>query len=376
MARVAKILVGAILMAVLWSGAARAEIVIAVVGPISGPLAAFGEQMQRGAEMAVKNINRTGGILGQKVVLQVGDDTCDTEDAVEVAKQMLNSGAVFVVGNLCSSASIAASKIYHQGGILQISPASTNPELTEQGLDNVFRVCGRDDKQGLTAASYVVDGKLGKKVAVIHDQTTYGQGLADEFKKHLNKKGISEVLYEAVARGDKEFSSLAKKMRSSGVDLMYFGGLHVEAGLIARQMRKLGLEAKVMAGDALATREYWDVAGEDGEGTLFTFPADPRKFTEATDALRAFKESGYEPEGYTLITYAAVQVFAQAAKRAGSVKIDALVEAIKGVGFTTLKSHTFKTVMGEISFDKKGDPMGNTYRLYRFSQGDYKMIGN
>jgi len=220
MVSIVKSLIGAILMAAMFTGTARAEMTIAVVGPISGPLAAFGEQMQRGAEMAVREINRSGGLLGQQVVLQVGDDTCDPDDAVEIAKQIVNSGAVFVAGNLCSGASIASSKVYHEAGILQISPASTNPEFTEQGFDNVFRVGGRDDKQGLTAASYVVDGKLGSKVAVVHDQTTYGQGLADEFKKHLNKKGISEVLYDAVARGDKEFSSLTQKMKSNGVDLM------------------------------------------------------------------------------------------------------------------------------------------------------------
>ena len=376
MAGTVKSIIGAILMAVLSAGTVRAEIVIAIVGPITGPDAVLGEQMQRGAEMAVKHINQAGGVLGQQLVLQAGDDTCEVEDAVDIADQILKSGAVFVVGHLCSSTSIAASKIYHKGKVLQISPGSTNPELTDQGLENVFRVCGRDDKQGPTAADYVIDGKLGSKVAVIHDKTTYGQGLADEFKKHLNKKGVSEVLYEGIEKGDKEFGPLVKKMKASGVDLMYFGGAHLEAGLITRQSRKLGLDAKLLSGDGLSTREFWDVTGEAGEGALFTFEADPRKFEAAKDAVRAFREIGYEPEGYTLFTYAAVQIFAQAAERAGSVKLDALVKAMKGVQFNTMKSHTFKTVMGQLAFDQKGDPVGAGYRLYRFSQGSYSMIGN
>ena len=371
-----KSLAGAILMMALCAGMARAEVVIAIVGPITGPDAVLGEQMQRGAEMAVKHINQAGGVLGEPLVLQVGDDTCEVEDAVAIADQILKSGAVFVVGHLCSSTSIAASKIYHKGRVLQISPGSTNPELTDQGLENVFRVCGRDDKQGPTAADYVIEGKLGSKVAVIHDKTTYGQGLADEFKKHLNKKGVSEVLYEGIEKGDKDFGSLVKKMKSSGVDLMYFGGAHLEAGLITRQSRKLGLEAKLLSGDGLSTREFWDVTGEAGEGSLFTFEADPRKFAAAKDAVRAFRETGYEPEGYTLFTYAAVQVFAQAAARAGSVKLEALVQAMKGVQFNTMKSHSFETVMGPLTFDRKGDPVGAGYRLYRFSKGSYSMIGN
>ncbi|MGI9412343.1 MAG: branched-chain amino acid ABC transporter substrate-binding protein [Hyphomicrobiales bacterium] len=376
MADYIKTLLGAVLMVALSAGTVRAEIVIAIVGPITGPDAVLGEQMQRGAEMAVKRINQAGGVLGEQLVLQVGDDTCEVEDAVAIANQMLNSQAVFVVGHLCSSTSIAASKIYHKGGILQISPGSTNPELTDQGLENVFRVCGRDDKQGPTAADYVIDGKLGSKVAVIHDKTTYGQGLADQFKKHLNNKGVSEVLYEAIEKGEKDFGSLVKKMKSSGVDLMYYGGAHLEAGLITRQSRKLGLNAKMMSGDGLSTREFWDITGEAGEGTLFTFEADPRKFGAANEAVRAFREIGYEPEGYTLFTYAAVQVFAQAAERAGSTKIDALVKAMKAVEFNTMKSHAFSTVMGKLAFDDKGDPVGAGYRLYRFSKGDYQMIGN
>ena len=353
-------------MGTVFLGTVRAEITIVMVGPITGPDAALGEQMQRGAEMAVKSINEAGGVLGQQLVLQVGDDTCEVDDAVAVANQVLNSGAVLVVGHLCSRASIAASKVYHKGGVLQISPGSTNPELTDQGLYNVFRVCGRDDKQGPTAAKYVVDGKLGKKVAVIHDKTTYGQGLADEFKKELNSKGVEEVVYQAVSLGEKDFAPLIKEMKSKGVDLMYYGGAHLEAGLITRQSRKQGLTAKMMSGDGLSTREYWDITGTAGEGTLFTFEADPRQFDVAKDAVRAFRKVGYEPEGYTLFTYAAVQIFADAAKRAGSVKADAVAKA--------MKSNEFKSVLGSFSFDNKGDPVGAGYRLYKFSEGNYTML--
>ena len=260
-----------------------------MVGPLTGSSSAIGEQMQKGAEMAVRNINEAGGVLGQPLALEIGDDTCDPVDAVTVAKQLRDSRAVFVAGHWCSGSSIPASKIYADAGILQISPGSTNPELTDQGLDNVFRVCGRDDLQGPTAADYVLDNQLASRIAIVHDRDAYGKGLADEFRKQLATRGTEEVLYTGIDAGTQDFSSLINEMKAAKIELIYFGGYHLEAGLIVRQARDLGLDAKFMSGDALLTREFWDITAEAGEGTLFTFEADPRAFDFAKETVLQFR---------------------------------------------------------------------------------------
>ncbi|MDX6751493.1 branched-chain amino acid ABC transporter substrate-binding protein [Geminicoccaceae bacterium 1502E] len=350
------------------AGAAQAEIVIATAGPMTGQYANFGEQMKRGAELAVKAINEAGGVLGEELRLEIGDDACDPKQAVAVANQFVNREVVFVAGHFCSGSSIPASSVYNEEGILQMSPASTNPQLTEQGYDNVYRTCGRDDVQGQYAANYVVDNELAEKVAIIHDKTAYGKGLADEFKKQLNARGVTEAMYEAISQGDKDFSALITKMKGEGIGLIYLGGYHTEAGLIVRQAREQGLDAQLMSGDALVDAQYWQITGPTGEGTLMTFAPDPRKSEAAAKVVEQFRAQGFDPEGYTLYTYAAIQIFKEAAEKAGSTELDALNEA--------LKSTSFETVLGTIQFDQKGDVKEPKYVMYRWHDGEYAEIGS
>jgi branched-chain amino acid transport system substrate-binding protein len=363
-----KSLLGASALVALTAGAAQAEIVIATAGPMTGQYAIFGDQMRRGAEMAVEDLNAAGGVLGEELVLEIGDDACDPKQAVAVANQMVNAGVVFMAGHFCSGSSIPASSVYNEEGILQISPASTNPQLTEQGFDNVFRVCGRDDQQGQVAANYVVDNNVGTKIAVLHDKTAYGKGLADEFKKQLNERGVEEAMYEAITAGDRDFTALITKMKEAGVDLIYLGGYHTEAGLIARQASEQGLGAQMMSGDALVTDEYWSITGDTGQGTLMTFSPDPRKNEAAAPVVAEFEAAGYDPEGYTLYTYAAIQAWAQAAEQAGSTDLDAVIEHLHG--------NQFETVLGTISFDDKGDVQGSNYVMYEWTDGEYTEKGS
>ena len=345
---------------------AQADVVIATAGPMTGQYAVFGEQMKRGAEMAVKDINAKGGINGEKLVLKIGDDACDPKQAVAVANQLVNDEVVFVAGHFCSSSSIPASAVYNEEGVLQISPASTNPKLTEQGFENVFRTCGRDDVQGVYAANYVVDNKAADKVAIIHDKSAYGQGLADEFKKQLNTRGVQEVLYEAVTQGDKDFSALVTKMKGAGVQLIYHGGYHTEGGLIVRQAREQGFNATLMSGDALVDKQYWDITGATGEGTLMTFAPDPRKLPTAAEVVKRFEAKGYSPEGYTLYTYAAIQAYADAATKAGGTDAEKVADA--------LREGNFSTVLGPIDFNEKGDVNDPKYVMFRWNNGQYTEI--
>ena len=350
------------------AGLAKAQdIKIAVVGPITGSNAAQGEQLKRGAEMAVKDINSKGGVLGKRLDLIVADDACDPKQAVAVANDVVGKGVVFVAGHYCSSSSIPASAVYNEAGILQMTPASTNPALTDdaakKGWDNVFRSCGRDDVQGGVAGKYLADHFKGKNVAIVHDKTAYGKGVADETKKAMNAAGLKEAMYEAITQGDKDFSALISKMKQANIDAIYYGGYQTEAGLIVRQARDQGLKAQFIGADALMTEEFWKITGPAGEGTLMTFPPDPRNVPAAKAVVDKFMAEGYNPEGYTLYTYAAIQAFGAAADKAKSLKVDDLSKA--------LKSMTLETVVGPLSWDKKGDVTEPKYVFYIWKGGKY-----
>jgi branched-chain amino acid transport system substrate-binding protein len=296
------------------SGAAQAQIKLGVAGPITGPNAAFGAQLKNGVEQAVEDINASGGINGQKIQLVVGDDVSDPKQGVSVANKFAAEGVKMVVGHFNSGVSIPASEVYQESGIVQITPASTNEKFTERKMWNTFRTCGRDDQQGGVAGAYLAKNFKGKKVGVVHDKTPYGKGLADNTKATINKAGLKEVVYEGINTGEKDYSALVSKLKQAGVDVIYFGGLHTEAGLIIRQMRDQGLNAPLMSGDGIVSSEFVSIAGPGAEGTLMTFGPDARKNPNAQEAVKKFRAKGYEPEAYTLYSYAAVEILKQAAE--------------------------------------------------------------
>lgn len=348
------------------AGSALADITIATVGPITGQYASFGEQMKRGAEAAVRDINAKGGVLGQKLKLEVGDDACDPKQAVAVANDMASKGVRFVAGHFCSGSSIPASNVYADEGMIQISPASTNPKLTERGLATTFRTCGRDDQQGIVAGKFLSEMFGSSKIAILHDKTAYGKGLADETRKALNANGKKEALYEAYTAGEKDYTALVSKLKQNGIDVVYLGGYHTEAGLIVRQMRAQGMKTRMISGDALVTQEYWAITGDAGEGTLMTFSPDPRKNPGAKPLVERFRKDGYEPEGYTLYTYGAIQAWAQAVGRAKSMDADPVIKQ--------LRAGNFDTVLGNIGFDAKGDVTAPGYVFYEWKAGKYDYL--
>jgi len=341
-------------------------IVIATAGPMTGQYATFGEQMRRGAEQAVKDINAAGGVLGKKLKLEIGDDQCDPKQAVAVANQMVNKGVKFMAGHFCSGSSIPASLVYQAENILMISPGSTNPKLTERGMSNVFRVCGRDDQQGQVAGDFIADKFKGKRIAVVHDKQAYSQGLAEETMKQLKKRGVSLAMTGTVTPKEKDYSAIVTRLKKNRIDILFYGGYHAEAGLIVRQMREQGLTTRLVSGDALVTQEFWNITGKLGEGTLMTFSPDPRKNPKVAPLVAQFKAQGFSAEGYTLYTYAAIQVFAQAAERAGGTDAAKLREQLHG--------SKFDTVLGTIGFDAKGDVTAPGYVFYEWKDGTYDYV--
>jgi branched-chain amino acid transport system substrate-binding protein len=341
---------------------AAADIKLGVAGPITGGSAAFGAQLKKGVEQAVEDINAAGGILGQKIALSAGDDRADPKEGVSIANKFVGDGIKFVVGHFNSGVTIPSSEVYQENGILMITPAATNPKVTERKMWNVFRTCGRDDQQGAVAGDYIAKRFKNKRVAVIHDKTTYGQGLAEETRKAMNAKGVKEIFYEGVNRDDKDFTALVSKLKAAKPDLVYWGGLHDTGGLIVRQARDGGLQAPFMGADGIASDEFAVIAGPGAEGTLMTYGPDPRKRAVAKAVVERFRAKGFEPEAYTLYSYAAVQLIKQAAERVKSLDP-------KKVAAELASGKTFKTVLGDLSYNKKGDVTRLDYVMYTWRKG-------
>ena len=345
-----------------FTGAAQADIKIGVAGPITGPNAAFGAQLQKGTQQAVDDLNAKGGIMGQKITTEVGDDVSDPKQGVSVANKFVGDGVNWVVGHFNSGVTIPASDVYLDNNILMITPSATNPKLTEAGKWDVFRTCGRDDQQGMVAAKYIADTMKGKKIAILHDKTTYGKGLADATMANLDKDGIKPVLYEGVNAGEKDYSAIVSKLKASGADLVYWGGLHPEGGLIIRQMRDQGMGTVMMSGDGITDNEFASIGGDGVIGTLMTFGPDPRKKPTAAAVVKEFTAKSFDPQAYTLYSYAAVEIMAQAAEAVKSTDSHKIADYMHS-------GKVFHTVLGDLSYDKKGDLTKADYVMYTWKKG-------
>jgi len=354
-------------LAGLSATSAQAQIKIAVVGPMTGQNAAFGQQFREGAEQAVADINATGGVLGQKLLLEVGDDACDPRQAVSVANQMASENVQLVLGHFCSGSSIPASHVYTEEGIIEISPGSTSPDYTEHGDWNIFRTCGRDDQQGKTAAAYIVKHFANARIAILNDNSAYGKGLAEETQKAINAAGVHEVLASAYTPGEHDYLALVSRLKEAGVNVIYVGGYYPETGLIARQAHEQGMNPTIIGGDAIVTNDYWQIAGKAAEGTLMTFAADPRNRPDAAQVVAEFKAKHIDPEGYVLYTYAALQAWVAGVNIAHSTDPANVAAALH-------HATEMKTVLGPLAFDKIGDPLTAHYEIYEWNNGTYHQL--
>jgi branched-chain amino acid transport system substrate-binding protein len=360
---VRKLLILSGISTALYATTAAAEILIGMAGPMTGKDAWFGAQMERGAEQAVADLNAAGGVLGEQVQLITADDFCDPEQAVAAAKKLISNGVIFVVGHFCSGASIPASEMYEVAGVLQISPTSTNPILTELGRSNVFRVTHRDDAAGTLAGNFLADHWPDQRIAILHDDTSFGKGIAEETKKQFNRRGLTEAIYRAYVPGRTSYAAEIAELEAADIAVLYVGGYHTEMALMARAARDRGYLVQLVTGGTLATEDFGLIAGPAAEGAIFLDVADARQRSEAAPVIERFQASGFEPEGYTLYAYGAVQAWAQAAEKAGSLELPAIIAA--------LREHEFDTVLGPIDFDDKGDLTVQNPVWYVWRDGTY-----
>lgn len=357
---------GAVLFATAFLGSAAqaaSTIKIGVAGPLTGDQAAFGEMLRNGATLAMEEWNSKGGVSvgGKKMKVDIlwGDDRHDPREGVSIAHRFVNQGAAGVVGHFNSSVSIPASTVYADADVVQITPASTNPQLTEQGFKTVFRVCGRDDQQGEVAANYIVDTLKKKRVAVLHDKTTYGQGLADETKRFLEKRGVNPVFYSGVVQGDKDYTPVLTAAKQKKPEVVYFGGIHPEAILLVKQMReRLGMKAIFMSGDGIFVDEFHKIAGKSAEGTYVSFTPDQTKIAAAQNIIKNHrKRFGKEVGAYTIYSYVAMNLILNSIQSTGSTKGAKLA--------AHLRSKAWQTSLGKIQFNAKGDVLESPYVFWQ-----------
>ena len=332
---------------------------IALAGPVTGPVAQYGDMQFIGAKMAIEQINKAGGVNGSQLEGVVFDDACDPKQAVAVANRIVNEDIQYVVGHLCSSSTQPASDIYEDEGILMITAASTSPEITDRGYELVFRTIGLDSLQGPTAGKYIVEQIKPKKVAVIHDKQQYGEGIATAVRDVLQENNVEVAVFEGITAGDKDFSSLISKLRQAGVDFVYYGGYHPELGLILRQSAEQGLNVRFMGPEGVGNSDISAIAGEASEGLLVTLPKAFDQDPKNAHLVEAFKAKNEDPSGpFVFPAYAAVQVIADGIRIAGTTDTDEVAEA--------LRSNSFETPTGTLSFDEKGDLKDFNFVVYKW----------
>jgi branched-chain amino acid transport system substrate-binding protein len=337
---------------------------IGIAGPMTGDQAKMGMDFKNGVSLAVEEWNNRGGVLGKKIEVLISDDQHDPKQAVSVANKMVNEGVVGVIGHFNSSCSFPASDVYNRAGIPMITPASTNPQLTEKNYNGVFRVCGRDDQQGKIAADFVIKHLKLSEVAILHDKTTYGQGLADEFKNSLSDK-VKLVYYGGIVQGDKDFKTVLTVIKEKKPKLIFFGGIYPEAGLLVKQAKELGLTAEFMSGDGTIDPKFIEIAGVSvAEGTYLTFSPDPKNIPSAKGFIDTYQSKYGELGPYSIYAYDATNILLTAIKEAKTTEGKAVIDKLHSIEFIS--------ATGKIKFDSKGDVTVAPYVVWITKNGKFE----
>lgn len=353
------LLMGCMAMLIGHTAAAK-EIKVAIVGPMSGPVAQYGDMEFTGARQAIADINAKGGVNGNKLIAVEYDDACDPKQAVAVANKVINDGIRYVIGHLCSSSTQPASNIYEDEGVIMITPAATNADLTTRGYHMILRTTGLDSDQAPTAAKYIVNSVKPRRIAVVHDKQQYGEGLARSVRDSLNKQGTKVVMFEGVTAGDKDFSTLVARLKKENIDFVYFGGYYPEMGQILRQARQSGLMARFMGPEGVGNSSLSNIAGAASEGMLVTLPKRYDQLAVNQPIVAALKAKKQDPTGpFVWTTYAALQSLATAMERSASLEPEDIVKNLK-------TGQPMNTVMGALSWDEKGDLEGFEFGIFEW----------
>ena len=335
---------------------------IGAAGPMTGDQSKMGIDLKNGVELAVAEWNDKGGVLGKKIVVMAGDDQADPKQAVSIANKFVNQKVNGVVGHWNSNCSISASSNYNAAGIVAISPASTNPRLTQQGFKNIFRVCGTDDQQGGVAADFTLKRLKPKRVGVIHDKTTYGQGLADYFKKSIEGK-TEVVFYDGIQTRDPDYKAILTALKQKNPDVYFFGGVYPEAGRLVRQAKEVGLNIPMITGDGVYDPTFISIAGKSAEGTYVTFGRDPSGLPTSKSFNQTYTAKYGAPGPYSIYAYDAANIILTAMQQSGTTDGNKMAQYIS--------SNTFHGAFGDVSFDKNGDVTKAPYVMWQVKDGKF-----
>lgn len=349
-------------------GCAREDpdvIKIGAAGPMTGDQSKMGIDLKNAVELAISEWNERGGVLGKKIVMITGDDQADPKQAVSVANKFINQKVAGVVGHWNSNCSIPASEHYHRAGVVMITPATTNPKLTRQGFKNVFRVCGTDDQQGRVAADFVLKRLKPRKVAILHDKSTYGQGLADFFKNAVSNK-VEVVYYDGIVQRDPDYKAVLTAIKDKKPDIYFFGGVYPEAGRLVRQAKEIGLNIPMVTGDGVFDPTFINIAGSAAEGTYVTFGKDPAMLPTAKAFIEKHRARYGEPGPYSIYAYDATNIILSAIQNTGTTDGARLSEYISRTAFDG--------AFGKITFDKNGDVTKAPYVVWQVKGGGFKQI--
>lgn len=351
------------LLAIALVPAAAADVLIGAAGPKEGPSARIGSDIARAARLAAERINADGGVLGAPIAVVEADDGCAEKKAEEAARALVARGVALVVGHPCASAATAAARIYAGANVLFIAPATRHPALTDQRAGPaVFRLAGRDDRQGASAGAFLARTFGTKPLAVVHDGSRYAAKLIEEALSALKRAGRKDVLTAVIAGGQKDYASLIAKLGAAHTDALLFAGFPIEGGLFLKQLRTAGLKTVFVGSDTLATSQLAETAGADATGAGVLLPHDPARTLAIATLRQTF--AGESPTGPFLSAYAAIEVWRAAVREAQSLA----TEAVSGA----LQRGSFDTVLGSISFDDRGDANVPSYDVLWWKDGAWR----
>jgi len=361
--RIKRVLSTGLLLA-LCCVAARAEIVIGVAAPLSGQFSVFGEDIQLGVNLAVAKINAAGGVSGEPLRVVTEDDKCSEAGGRDAANRLIGAKVQAVIGHVCWRASIAGSALYQANGIVQISPATRYGKFTDERPDpqgGTYRLIGRSEEQVKFLTKMLPERFAGQRIAIVHDNSPYGKGVASALQSGLAATGVRDILFAEYEPGKNQYKSLASTITDAVAEVVFVGGYYGDAAVIVRDMRARGMAAPLVGADALAADEFWSIAGPAAEGVIFSAPWDPRKSEPAGDLVSLIAARGQAPQIYTITAYAAVEILAAALEPLADRSYAALNRA--------LNETAFDTVLGRVRFDARGDADLPAYAAFQWRAG-------
>ncbi|WP_111719481.1 branched-chain amino acid ABC transporter substrate-binding protein [Homoserinimonas sp. OAct 916] len=314
------------------AGADGEPIKLGMIAPFSGSESAFGDYMKNGAQLAVDEINKAGGVNGSQLELLTEDGACDPTTAVSAANKLVTAGVKGSVGGYCSGATLPTLPVFNDAGVVMIIPAANSNQLPAQGLDNVFLINGTGTQQAAAAVKYAQ--KMGAtKLAVVDDNTDYSKDLAVSFTQQSKDAGLDVVLTESVNAGEKDYSANVNNVVKAMPDFVYWTGYYQEGGLITRQLRDAGYAGTILVGDGSVDKKFAEIAGAGYTDNVFaTFTQTPDMLKGAEAWVASYKDQfGDEPGPYSTQSYDAVRVMAEGFKQAGSTDTKAVIDALMAI---------------------------------------------